>query len=101
MTTPATTKKSQEADKDDSLPQTPTMLERQFRHANYLQGAQFLQKMAAVAVVNNHYPLQLQLERQIIKKQWHVVSCLKLQTKVLQGLSSNDFFLAMVRGNVG
>jgi pterin-4a-carbinolamine dehydratase len=51
--------------------------------------------MAAVATVNDHYP-SLHLERRIIKKMWHTVSSVKCRTKVLDGLSSQDFYLAML-----
>lgn len=75
---------------------TPTSLTRQFLHPDYLSGARFLQKIAAVAQINNHFPSALSLERRIVKKNWQVVSVVNCRTVVLGGLSRHDFHLAMV-----
>ena len=79
----------------DGSKDTPTSLVREFTHANFLDGADFVRKMAAVALVNNHYP-SIELDRRVVKKNWQVVSRITCQTKVLEGLSSFDFHLAMV-----
>lgn len=73
----------------------PERLVREFLHADFLSGAKFLERIAAVALVNNHFPL-LELDRVIVRKQWQVVSRISCRTKVLDGLSTNDFFLAMM-----
>jgi pterin-4a-carbinolamine dehydratase len=74
----------------------PVALVREFRHSDFLSGADFLRKMAAVALINNHYP-SLELTRKIIRKNWHAISRVTCRTTVLNGLSTNDFHLAMVR----
>lgn len=71
-------------------------LVRAFRHPDFLSGARFLQKVAAVAEMNAHFPL-MQLDRTITKRAWIVESTIRCHTKVLQGLSTHDFHLAMVR----
>lgn len=74
--------------------EVPLSLRRDFQHADFLSGARFLHKLAAVCVVHNHYG-QLALNRTIVKKQWRVISTVILQTTVLGGLSTHDFHLAM------
>ena len=73
----------------------PLAIYREFRHPNYLSGARFVQKMAAIAEMNAHYP-KITLDRRIVKKSWQIVSCVRCHTTVLGGLSANDFHLAMV-----
>ena len=79
----------------DESKDRPTSLVREFTHANFLDGADFVRKMAAVALVNHHYP-SIELDRRVMKKNWQVVSRITCRTKVLEGLSSFDFHLAMV-----
>jgi pterin-4a-carbinolamine dehydratase len=70
---------------------------REFVHADFLAGSSFLTHIAAVAQMNDHFP-SLALQRQLDskKKAWRVVSSVTCSTKVLQGLSHHDFFLATV-----
>ena len=90
------TTKMEDKTKDDAvLAAPPDKLVREFRHSDFLTGAKFLEKIAAVAVVNNHFPT-LELDRVIVQKQWRTISRISCRTKVLEGLSTNDFFLAMV-----
>lgn len=79
----------------DSEEEPPVALKRIFLHADFLTGADFVRRLAAVAQVNNHYP-SLMLERRIHKKNWQVVTEVKCSTVVLGGLSASDFHLAMV-----
>ena len=76
----------------------PLALTRDFEHPDFMVGARFLQKIAAVAQINAHFP-SLHLERRIVKKNWQVVSVVRCHTKVLGGLSAHDFHLAMVSLN--
>lgn len=73
----------------------PTALVREFFHQDFLQGAQFVTKIAAVGHVSNHYP-SIMLERRLLPKAWQVVSRVECRTPTLQGLSYNDFHVAMV-----
>jgi pterin-4a-carbinolamine dehydratase len=68
---------------------------RKFRHVDYLSGARFVAKMAALAEWNAHYPA-LTLDRVIYQRSWTAETTIRCQTKVLQGLSTHDFHLAMV-----
>ena len=72
----------------------PMYLVREFEHENFIQGSKFLSSMAAVAFVNNHYPL-ISLERRLLKHRWQIISKVECHTKVLKGLSYNDFQIAM------
>jgi pterin-4a-carbinolamine dehydratase len=76
----------------------PTFLSREFPHADFMEGSSFLTHVAAVAQMNDHFP-SLHLERRLDSrnKAWGVVSTVTCHTKVLQGLSHHDFFLATVR----
>ncbi|KAL7578449.1 hypothetical protein ACA910_012839 [Epithemia clementina (nom. ined.)] len=87
--------KVDDSSNDGTTEPPPDRLVREFYHVDFLTGAKFLGKVAAVAVVNNHFP-SLELDRIIINKQWHTISRVTFRTKVLDGLSSNDFFLAMM-----
>ena len=73
------------------------VLTRDFEHGDFLSGASFLKHIAAVAQMNDHFP-SLNLERRLDSrnKKWAVVSSITCHTKVLQGLSHHDFFLATV-----
>ncbi|GKY91941.1 hypothetical protein MPSEU_000165700 [Mayamaea pseudoterrestris] len=73
----------------------PVAIHRNFVHDDYMSGAKFLHKVAAIAQVNAHYP-SLSLDRRIHKNSWNVVSSVQCHTQVLQGLSANDFHLAML-----
>lgn len=77
---------------------TPKAISRSFSHPDFLSGSKFLQKVAAVAQINNHYP-KLELDRRIIQKQWQVITRISCHTTVLNGISAHDFHLAMVRTN--
>lgn len=74
----------------------PTAIVRGFEHPDFLTGAKFAARIAAVAQMNAHYPT-ITLDRIIRRQQWHVVSTIRCQTRVLGGLSTHDFHLAMVR----
>ena len=56
-------------------------------------------KIAALSQMNNHYPWNIKLQRNLNSKakQWQIITTIELHTKVLQGLSHHDFYLAMVR----
>jgi pterin-4a-carbinolamine dehydratase len=76
---------------------TPFFLVREFYHDDFLAGSSFVNEIAAVAQMNDHYP-SITLERRLDskKKAWRVVTTVKCHTKVLGGLSHHDFFLATV-----
>lgn len=74
----------------------PVYLSREFMHPDFVIGAQFLAKLAAVAQVNAHFPT-LHLERRIVNQSWITVSYVKCHTTVLGGLATHDFYVAMVR----
>lgn len=84
---------------DDSQqpPPPPTALWREFHHADFLAGARFVSILAALGHVNNHFP-SIHLERRLNskKKTWEVVTAVRCFTPTLQGLSHNDFHVAMV-----
>ena len=75
----------------------PTKIVREFAHPDFLAGARFIQKAAAVATIHNHFPPVICLERRIFQKNWQVVTRIECRTTVLDGLSKHDFHLAMVR----
>lgn len=75
----------------------PHALEREFVPTDFLSGARLVQKLAAVAQLDNHFPASLTLSRKIVRKEWQVVTAVQCHTTVLGGLSTNDFHLAMVR----
>ena len=74
----------------------PWAIVREFIHPDFLNGASFVGKMAAVAEMNAHFP-SVTLDRRIVCKQWQVVTQIRCHTFVLGGLSTHDFHLAMVR----
>lgn len=80
----------------DGEGECPAAITREFRHADFRSGAAFLQHLASTCVIQDHYAA-LTLDRKIMKKNWVVVSQVRCHTLVLGGLSSHDFFLAMVR----
>lgn len=84
-----------ETDVDDG---TPTELVRAFFHKDMMDGAQFVTKIAAVGKINNHYPSIL-LERRLLPKAWQVITRVSCRTPTLEGLSYNDFYIAMVSKN--
>jgi pterin-4a-carbinolamine dehydratase len=85
-------------DAADTSPQLPPhALEREFIPTDFLSGAKLVQKLAAVAQLDNHFPASLTLSRKIVRKEWQVVTAVQCHTTVLGGLSTNDFHLAMVR----
>ncbi|KAL3937977.1 MAG: hypothetical protein SGBAC_007017 [Bacillariaceae sp.] len=73
----------------------PAMIVRELRHPDFMSAASFLQHVAAVAQMNDHFP-SLTMERKLNsrKKMWTIVSSIECHTKVLGGLSHHDFFLA-------
>lgn len=76
----------------------PIAICRELIHPDYLLGVRFIQKIAAIAEMNSHFP-SITLERRIVRKTWQVVSHIRCHTSVLRGLSANDFHLAMVRAD--
>jgi pterin-4a-carbinolamine dehydratase len=82
---------------DEEEEKTPKAIVRKFVHQDFIEGSQFLTHVAAVAQMNDHFPT-LTLERRLLSRQkaWQVVSSVRCHTRVLQGLSHHDFFLATV-----
>lgn len=78
-----------------SLYNHPLCLTKEFHHADFMQGSKFLSKIAAVGHINNHFPY-LKLERRLTKKSWDVVCVVTCFTAPLEGLSFNDFHIAML-----
>jgi pterin-4a-carbinolamine dehydratase len=78
---------------------SPTGLIRDFHHENFMEGSQFVGKIAAVAHMNNHYP-SIQLERKLLPRSWQVATTVKCSTPTLKGLSYNDFHIAMVSASI-
>lgn len=76
--------------------QYPFAIIREFIHPDYISGSRFIQKIAAIAQMNDHYPHSLRIDRRIYKKNWQIVSYCQCHTFVLNGLSTNDFHIAMV-----
>ena len=87
--------KEWQIEQNDNLP--PISLFREFIHPDYLSGAKFVHQMACIGEINNHYPI-ITLKRRLVRQQkaWQVVTTVKCRTEVLQGLSHNDFHLAML-----
>jgi pterin-4a-carbinolamine dehydratase len=81
---------------DDGAEVVPFAIARDFWHDDYMQGAQFLTHVAAVAQMNDHYPHQVTLERTLSsrEKAWKVRTRVVCRTLVLGGLSHHDYFLA-------
>lgn len=78
----------------------PIAICREFYHPDFLTGARFVQRIAAVAQINAHFP-SIKLDRRIFRKNWQVVTTVRCHTLTLGGLSSHDFFIAMVRQQSG
>ena len=76
----------------------PKSISREFYHTEFIDGSKFASKIAALSQMNNHYPT-ITLHRKVLKKQkqWVSVTKITCHTNVLNGLSYNDFHLAMVR----
>jgi pterin-4a-carbinolamine dehydratase len=75
----------------------PFAIVKDFRHPDYMQGAQFVTHVSAVAQMNHHFPHQILLERYLERspnRVWTVRTRIICRTVVLQGLSHHDFFLA-------
>jgi pterin-4a-carbinolamine dehydratase len=96
----------QDDDNDDTQSTTtttttiPVAIVREFWHPDFLTGARFVQRMAAVAQLNAHYP-SIMLDRRPMtaprqQKYWQVISTIRCSTLVLGGLSTHDFHLAML-----
>lgn len=79
-----------------AIASAPWALTRCFQHVDYMQAAKFLSILCAVAHNHNHYP-NIQLKRQLYAKQWRIITTVTCHTTLLQGLSYNDFHIAMVR----
>mmetsp|Transcript_37146 Transcript_37146/g.57060 ORF Transcript_37146/g.57060 Transcript_37146/m.57060 type:complete len:198 (+) Transcript_37146:51-644(+) len=82
----------------DNEDEPPTALYKEFFHSGYLQGgARFLTIVASVGTIHNHFPF-VSLERRLGKKRasWEVVTKVRCSTPTLQGLSSNDFHIALM-----
>lgn len=77
----------------------PQYLVRTCHHQQYGDGVRFLQCIGSVAEITaSHYPISVQLQRTVRKHGvWDIRTTLKCGTFVLNGLSSSDFHLAMVR----
>jgi pterin-4a-carbinolamine dehydratase len=73
----------------------PLALKREFLHANFLDGAKLVHKLAAICVVNATFP-SITLDRRIVKKQWQIFTVIRFSTQVLGGLSGQDLHVAMV-----
>lgn len=87
--------KSNSHPQDDTSP-PPYGLQHNYSHIDFIQGATFLTHMAAVAQMNDHFPLSMQLGRRLHPKTktWIVTTTVTCRTVVLQGLSQHDFMLA-------
>lgn len=81
---------------DNSDTTIPFAIVRDFWHKDYMQGAQFMTHVSAVAQMNDHFPHQVILDRYLSsrEKAWNVRTRIVCRTLVLQGLSHHDFFLA-------
>ena len=88
------TPSSENEEEENTIPQA---IVGEFVHEDFIAGSQFLTHVAAVAQMNDHFPT-LTLERRLLSRQkaWQVVSTVRCHTRVLQGLSHHDFFLATV-----
>lgn len=90
-----------ETEKNDSIEgkrlEHPAKIVREFQHPDFISAASFLQHVAAVAQMNDHFP-SLTMERKLNsrRKMWTIVSSVECHTKILGGLSHHDFFLATV-----
>lgn len=82
---------------DSNQEGNPSALMKEYYHENYLDASRFASIVAAVAHVNNHYPM-ITIERQLMKREkaWRVVTSIKCRTETLGGLSFNDFHIAML-----
>ena len=75
----------------------PFAIRRFYWHEEYLQGAEFIRHVAAVAQMNaQHFPHELTLARKLNSKTktWNICTEVVCRTHVLQGLSGHDFYLA-------
>lgn len=84
-------------DSDEYQCATPLCIQREYTHLNFMIGTQFVSKLGAICHVNNHYA-KLTLQRQLLtqEKQWRVVTTVECSTPTLDGLSYNDFHLALL-----
>ncbi|KAG7341047.1 pterin 4 alpha carbinolamine dehydratase [Nitzschia inconspicua] len=79
---------------DDEEAVIPFAMVRDYFHAEYLHGAQFVKHVAAVAQMNDHFPYQVSLDRFVSKRTWQIRTRVICRTIVLEGLSHHDFMLA-------
>jgi pterin-4a-carbinolamine dehydratase len=70
---------------------------REFRHPTYVAAGRFASLVAQASELQAHYPESVRIARTIVRKKWHVTTTVQCRTTVLNGLSLNDFHLAMVR----
>ena len=75
----------------------PTSLNKEFYHVDYMHASKFITTLTSIAHHHNHYP-KIKLERRLHKqnKAWRVVTTVSCRTEVLDGLSMNDFHIAML-----
>lgn len=75
----------------------PSSIRKEFNHVDFVLGSKFVSHVAAVAYNNNHYPV-ITLERRLLKKEkaWKVVTTVRCSTPTFNGLSYNDFHIAML-----
>ena len=88
---------NQHSNSESSFKERPISIYKEFYHDDFLAGSQFVSQIAAVGHNNNHFP-HLTLERRLMKKEkaWKVVTTVKCMTPPLNGLSYNDFHIAML-----
>ena len=82
---------------DSNQDGNPSALMKEYYHENYMDASRFASIVAAVAHINNHYPM-ITIERRLMKREkaWRVVTSIKCRTETLGGLSFNDFHIAML-----
>lgn len=75
----------------------PKALVCEYKHRDFVGGAAFISKIAAVGDMNNHYP-EISLQRKLCSREmrWEVTTTVQCHTPTLGGLSRNDFLVAML-----
>ena len=71
----------------------PAALVREIEVESFMDGSKLVTTLAATAFNNGHYP-EILLERRLGKKKWQEVVVVRCSTKVVRGLSFQDFLLA-------
>ena len=97
LCSPDSCSSSSSDEREEEQQPIPISIYKEFHHENFIKGSQFISQMAAVGHNNNHFP-HLTLERRLLRKEkaWTVVSTVKCTTPPLNGLSYNDFHIAML-----